>query len=211
MGESREILINGTDDQTGALNIQLKGLEGIKPQDFLSQINTTGIEKENKIKIDQKVWTYESAESKEFLAENNSEPTNYVRGKDNIITLDRDGHGFRTPTFPEPENYDNKTILCLKENYDNNPNSYKSTLATLLSSYDGESYVTIKLIKSDKLSPAEMESFGEEIEEIILSYGITPEKIKLGWMDGSSVSVDAVSSSDFEIYITADTNFSFTE
>jgi hypothetical protein len=44
-----------------------------------------------------------------------------------------------------------------------------------------------------------------------LSYGITPEKIKLGWMDGSSVSVDAVSSSDFEIYITADVNFSFTE
>ncbi|MFT5293086.1 MAG: tetratricopeptide (TPR) repeat protein [Flavobacteriales bacterium] len=211
MGESREILINGTDDQTGALNIQLKGLEGIKPQDFLSQINTTGIEKENKIKIDQKVWTYESAESKEFLAENNSEPTNYVRGKDNIITLDRDGHGFRAPTFPEPENYDNKTILCLKENYDNNTTSYKSKLATLLSSYDGESNVTIKLIKSDKLSPAEMESFGEEIEEIILSYGITPEKIKLGWMDGSSVSVDAVSSSDFEIYITADTNFSFTE
>ncbi len=211
MGESREILINGTDDKTGPLNIHLNGLEGIKAQDFLSHVNTTGTEKENKIKIDQKVWTYENAESNNFLAENDSEPTNYVRGKDNVITLDRDGNGFRAPTFPEPENFNNKTILCLKDNYANSPNNYKSKLAALLSSYDGESYVTIKLIKSDKLTPEEMESFGERVEEIILSYGITTEKIKLGWMDIPSVSIGSVSSSNFEIYITADTNFSFTE
>ncbi len=211
MGEDRQILINGADNEPGMMDIQLKGLDGLKPHDFLSHVEIVGDDGANKIKINQKVWTYQDKEPDGFFSDVLEEPANYAKGKDNVITIDKDGNELRASTFPEPEKMDNKTILFLGESSSNNMEYYHSELKKICANYDNESYVSLKLVRSEGLEASQMEKFGEEVEKYIIENGISAQKIQLEWVEQTTASTQSTAANDYEIFITVDSTFTRVE
>ncbi len=210
MGEEREILINGENQQSGMFDIQLKGLEGLEPQDFLSHIEIVGADSQNKVKIDQKVWTYEKIESGGYFSDDLFKPKNYAKGKDNVITIDDEGKELRAATYPEPKSFENSSILFIDQNASASLEKEMPELEKLCSRYEEGSYFSIKLVQSEEFSPEKMEEYGAQVEQYVLDHGIPSEKIQLEWVESESANA-SVSESDLEVFITVDEKFSFVE
>ncbi len=214
MGEKRQINISGKRNDYGILEIDFSGLKGLKPTDFLSQIDVQGSDNNQRVRIDQKVWTYERNPADDFLSDEISDPPNYAKGKDNVIILTKDGKELRAETYPKPINIESKTVIYMDENTaENQFEKFEEQLQKFCNAYseNNEDYVSIKLIKSEVMSAVEMETFGDKVEDFIIKNGVSSEHIQLEWLEQTAHITGEELSTDFEIFITVDSKFTLVE
>ncbi len=213
LGLTKHIIITGKKDKSGEYEIYLKGLEGLEPKNFISGIEILGKPNPVQIKIDQKVWTYLSPKDQLAFSQNETEVPNYISGADEIIQIDEFGNEVRKKTFPPAKPF-HKEIFYLEKPKAEEINSFYQQIDRLLEAYEKnetKESVAITLVLSEERIPAEMERFGEKAERYLLENGVEQSKINLSWVNETSILETKSRSSNFEIFITANSQLSFVE
>lgn len=211
LGRERQIVITGKKNDSGEEEIFLKGLEGLEASDFVKGIKPTGINASQKIVIDQKVWTYENPKAKNGYSSLENTIPNYAAGAANVILLGENGEELEKETYPKPAVF-GKEIFYLEKTSAQSLDGFRKQLKSLVHLHgltQSTEKLAITLVQSPEINPIEMEAFGEKVEAFLLEQGMEPDQIQLSWMNPTSELKPEELSSNFEIFITVNSQLVF--